>query len=140
MSVRVMRFVLLGAVVAAMTTATSSPTLAARECTITGTSGDDFLVGTPDADVICGLRGADALSGKGSSDRLFGGRGRDVLIADRGSDHLFGGSGDDPCLEGLDGEGNDVIDGGGGFDSYSRDRGDETSRVERKSNPPGCTS
>ena len=28
-------------------------------CTITGTDGDDVLVGTEQADVICGLGGAD---------------------------------------------------------------------------------
>ncbi|MDP9392851.1 MAG: hypothetical protein M3Q27_00675 [Actinomycetota bacterium] len=46
-------------------------------CTITGTSGNDFLIGTGADDLICGLGGNDTLRGQGGNDRLVGGAGLD---------------------------------------------------------------
>jgi Ca2+-binding RTX toxin-like protein len=54
--------------------------------TITGTDGDDTLIGNPESDVIRGLGGNDILHGGASRDLLDGGPGNDVLN---------GGSGDD---------------------------------------------
>ncbi|HLM63412.1 MAG TPA: neocarzinostatin apoprotein domain-containing protein [Acidimicrobiales bacterium] len=65
-------------------------------CTITGTEGDDVLVGSPRADVVCGL---------GGNDLLWGGPGADVLIGGPGDDWLFGGPGND---RNLGGPGHDV--------------------------------
>ena len=64
-------------------------------CTITGTTGNDVLVGTPSADVICGLDGRDTLKGMGGDDVLQGDDGRDVLIGGGGDDFLEGGNGED---------------------------------------------
>jgi len=64
-------------------------------CTITGTTGDDTLVGTPRADAICGLGGNDTIVGRRGDDALFGEEGNDVLIGSRGDDILDGGPGKD---------------------------------------------
>lgn len=77
-------------------------------CTITGTSGDDSLGGTPGDDVICGLGGADMLDG---------GDGDDVLVGGAGNDWLEGGDGADILLDGPDGPPtSDVLVGGPGAD------------------------
>lgn len=65
------------------------------DCTIRGTEGDDVLVGTPGADVICGYGGNDVLRGLRGADRLLGGDGDDTLFGHRGGDTLLGGAGDD---------------------------------------------
>lgn len=82
-------------------------------CTIIGTSGRDYLSGTPKADVICGLDGDDVLMGMGGNDRLIGGPGNDRLLAGAGDDILLGNAGND-FLNG--GAGHDVLEGGPGND------------------------
>ncbi len=64
---------------------------------IVGGAGDDELVGTNRADIICGLEGNDRLDGKGGRDCLEGGPGDDVLNGGRAIDALHGGEGDDAC-------------------------------------------
>ncbi|HEX2030793.1 MAG TPA: hypothetical protein VHL78_05255 [Actinomycetota bacterium] len=64
-------------------------------CTITGTDGDDVLIGTPLADVICGLGGNDVLDGLGGDDELYGDSGDDELIGGSGADLLDGADGND---------------------------------------------
>ena len=73
-------------------------------CTVTGTAGDDVLVGGRGDDVLCGgggddvLRGGpgdDVLRGGGGEDRLFGGPGDDYLQGGRADDRLRAGAGDD---------------------------------------------
>jgi Ca2+-binding RTX toxin-like protein len=79
---------------------------------ITGTAGDDQLVGTFDPDTLYGLEGNDTLLGAGEVDTLDGGDGDDVLRGGLGDDTLIGGDGDD-FFRG--GEGVDSYDGGGGL-------------------------
>ncbi|KAA1421396.1 hypothetical protein F0U44_03605 [Nocardioides humilatus] len=71
--------------------------------TITGTSGDDTLVGTPGPDVIAGLAGDDTLQGFDGADVFCGGPGTDtVTYADHELDvtaNLGGGAGDDGSAE-----------------------------------------
>ncbi|MCB1883294.1 MAG: hypothetical protein KDG89_04730 [Geminicoccaceae bacterium] len=76
---------------------------------INGTSGNDVLNGTSGADTIQGFGGNDTLSGK---------NGNDVLVGGRGYDRLYGGSGND-ILHWQKGDGNDLLDGGGGTDGVS---------------------
>jgi hypothetical protein len=93
-----------------------------RGCTISGTPGDDRLVGTGGDDVICALGGKDrVLAGDGDDvvfgdagdDRLEGGAGADTLYGDDGVDRLEGGDGGD-VLAG--GPGRDRLEGGAGAD------------------------
>jgi Ca2+-binding RTX toxin-like protein len=71
---------------------------------IPGTSGNDRLRGTNDADIISGeggndhLRGAagdDSINGGGGNDDIQGGRGDDTLHGGLGADTMTGGRGDD---------------------------------------------
>jgi hypothetical protein len=102
------------------------------DCTITGTPGNDELVGTPGDDVICGLDGNDTIDGGGGDDVLLGGPGDDLIDGGAGDDTLGGGSGDDlmdggsgdDTLHGatgedvlLGGDGDDLLDGGSGDDA-----------------------
>ena len=64
-------------------------------CTITGSAGDDELVGSDDPDRICGLDGNDALIGLGGDDVIDGGDGDDLLEGGAGADVLEGGAGRD---------------------------------------------
>ena len=81
--------------------------------TITGTSGNDILVGGAEADIIFGGEGDDELSGNGGYDHLAGGPGNDTLNGGDLHDTLNGDAGND-TLNG--GEGNDRLDGGVGAD------------------------
>ncbi len=119
--------------------------------TVTGTVGDDILVGNalPDNahllagddvfsglgndDTINGDAGNDTLNGNGGDDILAGGDGADLLEGSSGDDVLHGGddadtldggAGSDPDLAG--GNGHDLISGGGGNDTLSGDAGDDT--------------
>lgn len=77
-------------------------------CTISGTAGDDELVGTEGNDVICGLGGDDDVRGGRGDDVLLGGTGNDDLEGGWGNDELYGDSGDDD-LDTVDSElGNDA--------------------------------
>lgn len=89
---------------------------------ITGTNGDDFLVGTAGDDTIHGLNGDDYISGGNGNDRLYGDAGDDLLDGGNGNDELHGGAGDD-ILTGGNGNdrlygdaGDDLLDGGDGND------------------------
>ena len=63
---------------------------------LVGTSGDDVLVGSSDADQIIGGQGDDILIGNGGADVLLGGAGDDILaIRDLSFASLDGGSGID---------------------------------------------
>jgi Ca2+-binding RTX toxin-like protein len=54
--------------------------------TITGTSGDDLILGSPSADTINGGGGNDCILGGGGADTLVGGTGIDVCIGGPGAD------------------------------------------------------
>jgi phosphodiesterase/alkaline phosphatase D-like protein len=117
-------------------------------CTITGTQGPDVLRGTGHADVICGLGGNDRILAAGGNDIVYGGPGNDIVLAGSGNDIVFGGLGRDSLLGGtgrdvLMGEGGndsfstrdrwrDVVDGGWGLDTASRDRRDVLRSIERR--------
>ena len=88
-----------------------------------GLGGNDFILGSSDADRINGDDGNDRLLGGGNSDTLFGGVGNDLLNGGAGNDFLFGDSGSD-TLQG--GRGDDVLNGGGGSDVLVGDAGKDT--------------
>jgi RTX calcium-binding nonapeptide repeat (4 copies) len=81
---------------------------------VTGTAGNDRLVGTPRADVIRGLAGRDELLGRGGADFLQGGPGRDTVDAGAGTDLVavsYDGAGDTvQCGSGLDVVNADPVD------------------------------
>ncbi|MEG4277301.1 S8 family serine peptidase [Microcoleus sp. MON1_C1] len=95
--------------------------------------GNDFIIGSSDADRISGDNGNDRILGGSNSDTLFGGADNDVLnggvssdilFGDAGSDTLQGGKGDD-ALNGDSGSdvlvgdgGKDMLTGGLGFDTF----------------------
>ncbi len=88
-----------------------------------GLGGNDFILGSSDADRINGDDGNDRLLGGGNSDTLFGGVGNDLLNGGAGNDFLFGDSGSD-TLQG--GRGDDALNGGGGSDVLVGDAGKDT--------------
>ena len=94
-------------------------------CTITGTDGDDVLVGTEQADVICGLGGNDILHGRAGNDTLNGGMGNDQLYGGPGADTLRGGKGADRLYGHA---GNDTLRGGKGADRLYGHAGNDTLR------------
>ena len=61
----------------------------------TPTSGDDFLLGTADADTLVGGDGDDFIVGWGGSDTLYGDDGDDNIAGDTGNDYIDGGAGFD---------------------------------------------
>ncbi|MEG5042118.1 MULTISPECIES: S8 family serine peptidase [unclassified Microcoleus] len=95
--------------------------------------GNDFIIGSSDADRISGDNDNDRILGGSNSDTLFGGADNDVLnggvssdilFGDAGSDTLQGGKGDD-ALNGDSGSdvlvgdgGKDMLTGGLGFDAF----------------------
>ncbi len=44
-------------------------------CSIRGTAGNDFLIGSSAPDVVCGFGGDDAIDGREGGDHLLGGAG-----------------------------------------------------------------
>lgn len=125
--------------------------------TIFGTTGDDLIRGTDEADDIDGLGGNDLITGldgndtiKGGQgldiirggaddDSLVGGSGKDRLFGEAGDDHLEGGGGNDRLL-GLAGNdtifgnnGDDILSGGRGNDIVSGQDGDDRLRGGRDS-------
>jgi Ca2+-binding RTX toxin-like protein len=103
-----------------------------------GKNGDDILRGGGDNDVLTGMSGSDV---------VYGGAGDDYLLGDRGSDISHGGPGNDRLVDlhgrdtllgrwardeltARDGDPDDVIDGGRGFDRCLGDEGDTILRCE----------
>ncbi len=86
--------------------------MVAAVATMTGTSGNDTLVGAPIDETFYGLEGNDVLNGDGGADQMFGGAGDDTIFADGGNDTLEGGTG------------NDHLEGSSGGDTYTYRRGD----------------
>ncbi len=85
--------------------------------TLTGTPGNDTIVGTSADDVISGAGGNDSLQGGLGDDEIYGGDGNDTLAGGIGFDYLYGGAGNDTYLvtdlddyfEELPGEGDDTL-------------------------------
>jgi predicted extracellular nuclease len=94
--------------------------------TITGSNGDDVLVGTARVDVIMGLGGDDVITGGNEKDVICGGAGTDRVSGDNGDDVVSGGFGDDDV---HGGNGNDTLIGGPGTDALVQGRG--TGRAEQ---------
>ncbi len=103
-----------------------------RPLMISGSNGNDLLIGGRNNDgiqgnggddTIQGGAGIDVLDGGEGDDSLNGGGGGDILIGDVGQDVLDGVSGDDVL---LGGPGNDVLRGGTGQDVLQGDDGDDT--------------
>jgi dipeptidyl aminopeptidase/acylaminoacyl peptidase len=95
-------------------------------CTISGTTGDDFITAnqSPGNDVICGLGGSDQIDAGGGHDIVIGGNENDFIVGGSGRDRVFGGLGND-TLNVRDGvRRNDLVHGGDGTDICKRDRKD----------------
>ncbi|MGL4637738.1 MAG: calcium-binding protein [Beijerinckiaceae bacterium] len=80
---------------------------------VIGTSFNDTITGSANADYLVGAAGDDKLSGGAGSDELYGGTGNDSLNGGDQSDYMVGGAG------------SDSINGGNGFDlvDYSDEGG-----------------
>src|SRR5438477_632131 len=72
---------------------------------LSGTDGNDSIIGTADADTINGLGGNDFIAGNSGDDSIVGGSGNDTIYGDGGNDWIEGSAG------------NDSISGSGGQDS-----------------------
>jgi Ca2+-binding RTX toxin-like protein len=95
----------------------------AAAAVITGTDGDDTLMGTPHADLIQGLGGNDMVAGRGGGDIILAGPGNDLVRGGDGSDTIWGNAGDD-VLHG--GNGADIVRGRSGDDQvYGGDGPDQ---------------
>jgi RTX calcium-binding nonapeptide repeat (4 copies) len=97
---------------------------------LTGSGGNDTLVGTDTDDRIKGRVGEDRLKGRGGDDLIKGNHGEDRLDARGGDDRLWGGHGEDTIEGGggkdkiIPGTGEDEVDAGAGDDLiYARDTG-----------------
>lgn len=80
---------------------------------IDGTFGFDFLLGSPNSDLIRGFAGNDTIQGLAGNDLIYGGQGDDLLAGNEGADTLAGGQGSDTI---YGGQGDDVINGDRGQD------------------------
>lgn len=80
---------------------------------ITGTIGNDTLIGSALRDDITGRDGNDLLLGGGGNDDLYGGAGNDTLDGGAGNDDMHGGAGSDLFIASA---GNDSIWGFGAGD------------------------
>ncbi len=85
------------------------------DATILGGSGDDYLIGTPLADLIDGGAGNDTLLGGGGLDTIYGGNGNDLIVGGTGNDRVFGGDGSDTFVWNP-GDNNDIVEGDTGND------------------------
>ncbi len=72
---------------------------------VTGSAGDDTIIGNADANIIFAGAGNDTVSGRGGNDILFGEAGKDILQGEADNDILVGGA-DADLLDG--GDGNDT--------------------------------
>lgn len=113
---------------------------------IDGTFGFDFLLGSPNADLIRGFAGNDTIQGLGGNDLIFGDRENDLLAGNEGADTLAGGQGSDTIYGGqgddvingdrgqdllIGGEGKDILTGGAGDDLFVIERTAAASSLEQ---------
>jgi Tol biopolymer transport system component len=104
---------------ASLISASRTPQFAADACDLSGTDGNDDLIGNETDQVICGLGGDDTIRGGGGRDRIAGGAGDDAIYGQRGGDVIQGMAGKDKLYGGRGadvfyaaGGGKDMIDGG----------------------------
>ncbi len=113
---------------------------------ISGTNGDDTLIGTLGNDFVYGGGGDDTLfllagddignggtgsdfvSGDSGEDLIVGGSGADILSGEGGNDTLSGDGGDDQVFGGA---GNDLLSGGRGDDTLVGGAGNDTFKYSR---------
>jgi Ca2+-binding RTX toxin-like protein len=76
-----------------------------------GGNGNDYQLGTVNADNMSGGNGCDLMVGGGGNDQMSGGEGNNRLFGQDGDDNLSGGSG------------NDLLDGGAGHDQMHANGG-----------------
>ena len=86
---------------------------AGQLATVVGTSGVDFLRGTPQRDVIAALEGNDRVNALRGNDVVCAGPGNDLLLGGKGKDRLLGQAGKDKLVGGA---GKDRLKGGAGRD------------------------
>lgn len=77
--------------------------------------GNDYIIGSPTAELLYGNQGDDYLFGGGGDDTLVGSKGNDTLEAGGGNVLLNGGKGDDILVAGA---GRDTLTGGQGNDLF----------------------
>jgi len=91
--------------------------------TITGSAGDDVIIGDAnDTTNIDGGAGDDTITGGTDAETISGGDDDDTIVGGGGADTLAGGAGDDTITGGA---GNDTITGGDGDDTITTDAGDD---------------
>jgi hypothetical protein len=86
-----------------------------------GLTPTDYAVvlGTNFANNISGGNGSQAIFAMGGNDTLSGNGGSDILVGGQGNDTVFGNGGDDWIFQTGATDGRDVINGGGGIDTYT---------------------
>lgn len=90
-----------------------------------GLAGDDTITGGSGEDTIRGQGGRDRLKGAAGDDVLIGGKAADILRGGSGKDKLFGGDGIDKLNGGA---GNDKLRGGNGADEFVFSKGRDVVR------------
>jgi len=89
--------------------------------TITGSPGDDVIVGDTDSiNIIDGGAGADTITGGSANDTMSGGDGIDNITGNNGIDTINGGAGNDTLTGGTS---NDTINGDAGDDTINAGAG-----------------
>jgi|GEM_PF-1142683 len=97
---------------------------------ITGTVGEDQLLGGRGNDRLDGDGGEDTLSGGRGNDEIFGGAGNDTLSGEDGDDKINGEDGNDTLYAGA---GDDRIVGGFGIDMMHGGVGNDSFHVNNSS-------
>ena len=106
--------------------------LAATVTGLTGTTGDDVIIGTSGNDTINGLGGADVICGGDGDDTINGGAGPDMIFGEAGDDDINGAKGDDVISGGngadrvAGGKGTDEVSGNSGADLVRGNKGRDT--------------
>lgn len=94
--------------------------------TLHGDDGNDTLHGGPGNDTLDGGEGDDIINGGFDDDFILGRNGNDVIAGSGGNDNINAGNGDDIVTAGM---GADRVVDGAGTDSYHLESGDDTFRV-----------
>ena len=95
------------------------------------TDGNDYWVGTGNADKVVAGNGNDVIAAGGGNDTVRGGHGNDLIFGEAGRDSIIGGAGDDTVFGGLDNDslygwaGNDLLFGGSGNDGLYGNEGND---------------
>ncbi|MCT7956023.1 calcium-binding protein, partial [Laspinema palackyanum] len=119
----------------------SSSNLSPLEFPEEGNTNPNFLMGTPDSELIHASSGDNFIQGLGGDDSLFGGEGDDIIQGNQGNDFIkagagnhwiYGGKGEDTLVGGIGidvlygNDGNDFIYGGDGDNFLYGNQGNDT--------------